>query len=245
MQCAALRGGILKGLAYPLVVTCLAAVILLFIIICVGGNAQRILIDFDVSLPAITIVFFWWRDIGLWLLAGLVAGVIGAVLVVRWRLNEAGWRRLLATVPIVGPIWHWSALAEWSSLLGLLLRHEIPLPLALRLAAEGVSDANVARLSMGMADGVSRGRSLSQAMTSVHEIPASLVPLVNWGEKAGSLAESLGTGRELLEQRVRTRSCCLQTILPWILFIAIGCGVFFVVGSLFVPLISLIQALSG
>ena len=53
------RGGILKGLAYPLVVTCLAAVILLFIIICVGGNAQRILIDFDVSLPAITIVFFW------------------------------------------------------------------------------------------------------------------------------------------------------------------------------------------
>ncbi len=63
-------------------------------------------------------------------------------------------------------------------------------------------------------------------------------------EEAGGLADSLEMGREMLEERVRSRSLWLQTALPPSLFIAIGCSVLLVVGALLMPLAKLIQNLT-
>ena len=81
-------------------------------------------------------------------------------------------------------------------------------------------------------------------MASGHEWPAFLVPLIRWGEETGTLADALGAGREMLEERVRMRSLLLQMALPPVLFIAIGCLVLFLVGAMFMPMLSLIQGLS-
>jgi type II secretory pathway component PulF len=144
----------------------------------------------------------------------------------------------------MGPVWHWSGLMEWSSLMGVLIRYQVPLPLALRLAAEGVSNPNVGQISMSLAEGVARGRSLAEAMSDRREVPASLVPLVRWGETMGNLAEALGAGREMLQERVHSRSLWMRMALPPVLFIVIGSCVLFVVLALFMPLIMLIQKLS-
>ncbi len=81
-------------------------------------------------------------------------------------------------------------------------------------------------------------------IASHRQIPASLVPLIRWGEEAGGLADSLEMGREMLEERVRLRSLWLQTALPPGLFIAIGCSVLLVVGALLMPLGSLMNSLT-
>ena len=104
-------------------------------------------------------------------------------------IGAGSWQRLLATLPVMGPIWHWSGLMEWSSLLGVLIRYQVPLPLALRLAAEGVSNPNVGQISLSLAEGVAHGRSLAEMMSDRRDVPASLVPLVRWGETVGNLAE--------------------------------------------------------
>jgi type II secretory pathway component PulF len=49
----------------------------------------------------------------------------------------------------------------------------------------------------------------------------------------------------MLEKRVRVRLLLLQAILPPVLFIVIGCNILFVVTGLQMPLISLINGLSG
>lgn len=244
-QVASLRGGILGALAYPLLVACLAMAILSFFIFFVVGGFESIFTDFNTRLPAITLALFWWYHEGMWLSAGLLVGLVILVALTRWYLGPANWQGLLARVPVIGPLFHLWALAEWFGLLGVLVRHEIAAPDALRFAADGMPNAHVKQLSMTLADGVSRGRSLSQVMATHRQIPASLAPVVRWGEKAGNLAESLGAVREILEERVRMRSFWLQTILPPCLFIAIGCGVFLVIGGLFMPLITLISHLSG
>jgi type II secretory pathway component PulF len=241
---ASLRGAIFSATAYPLLVACLAAAIFLFILIYIAGTWQRLFQDFGMELPLTTQLLFWWRNVGLWWMAGLLVGLALIAAVLRRRLGRARWHRLLATLPMVGPLWHWSGLAEWCSLLVVLVRHQIPLPEALRLAAEGISNAHVGQLSLALAEGVCRGRSLSQGIASLHQLPASLVPLVRCGEKTGNLAESLATGREMLEDRVRARSFWLQMILPPILFVAIGCMVFLIIGALFMPVFSLVQVLS-
>jgi len=146
---------------------------------------------------------------------------------------------------MVGPIWHWLGLLEWIGLVKALVRHQVPLFDALRLSANSVSDPSIAQVTQGLADGVARGRSLSQTMQAQRAVPASLVPLVRWGEEAGMLAESLDIGSEMLQERVRLRSHWLHMAVPPILLITIASGIPLFFGALVLPLISLISSLTG
>ncbi len=239
-----LQRSIRLAFAYPLLVVCLAAIVLLFIIGYTAGIYDQLLEEFGVELPTLTRVLFWWRDTGIWLALGVafVATLAGGI--IRMRVGRAGWLRLVSTLPILGPLWHWSALAEWAGLLSVLIKHEIPLPQALRLASAGVGNANVGRLSAELAECAGQGQSVSQAMSTDPQFPRSLVPLVRWGEQAGMLSEAFATGHDMFAERARTRALLLQTVLPPVLFIAIGCTVLFVVGALFAPIGLLIHHLS-
>ena len=240
----ALRRSIASGFTYPLVVMCLATVVLLFLIAFAAGSYEQMYEEFELTLPLFTMLFLWWRHIGLWLIVGaLVVGLLVAV-AVRVRRGRAGWLRLVATIPLFGSLWRWSGFAEWTSLLSVLVRNQIPLPEALRLSGEGVSNEHVGEISHLLADGAEKGQAVWRLLSANREAPASLVPLFRWGEEKGMLAEAFGTGRQMLEARVRVRSLLLQSILPPILFIAIGCSVLFVVGALFAPLVEMIGSLS-
>jgi type IV pilus assembly protein PilC len=129
--------------------------------------------------------------------------------------------------------------------MGILLRHNIPLPEALRMTADGVGSNHVRNLSVTLANGVATGRSLSQLLASGRGMPRSLAPLVRWGEQTNTLADALTTGSDMYQNRVRRRSLLLQSILPPGMFIALGGCILFVVVSLFIPLVSLVQGLSS
>ncbi|MDI9444837.1 MAG: type II secretion system F family protein [Planctomycetota bacterium] len=241
---ASLRQSIRDGLAYPLLVLGMATVILALVIVFVAGGFEEIYDEFAVQLPAVTVVFFGFRRAAGWLLplVAALALILGTLL--RWRLGRAGWHRLLSSAPVLGPICHWLGLLEWIGLLQVLVRNGMTLFDALRLSAGGTSNANVGQIARALAEGVGRGRSLSQAIASQRQLPASLVPLVRWGEQAGGLVESLAMGCEMLEDRIRMRSLWLHAALPPLLFLSIGCVVLLVVGALFFPLIHLVSSLS-
>jgi type II secretory pathway component PulF len=162
----------------------------------------------------------------------------------RLLYGRAAWLRFVSTVPVLGPLSLWSGVAQWCGLLSVLIKYQIPLPEALRLAAAGSRNAYVGSLSAALADGAAKGRGVSQMLAANRRWPASLRPLVRWGEQSDTLAEALSTAGEMLRQRVRKRALMLQTVLPPILFIAIGCGVVGTVCSLFMPLIAMIEGLS-
>lgn len=240
-----LRQSVGGGFAYPLVVVCLATILLLSILFFVAGTYQQMFEDFQFNLPVLTMVLFWWRDVGVWLVFGVVVLGLLAIAVIRLRQGRAGWLRLVATIPLFGPLWHWSGFAEWLGLLSVLVRNQIPLPEALRLAGDGVSNDHVGGISRWLADGAEEGQTVWQMLSTTRRAPNSLIPLVRWGEEKGSLTDAFCTGREMFEARVRVRSLLLQTILPPILFVTIACCAVFVVSSLFLPMATMIQGLSG
>lgn len=241
---ASIRQSIRDGLAYPLLVVGLAVAILTFIVVFVAGGFEDIFDEFGVKLPAVTIIFLKFRHAAAWLLPLVAAAVAAFVLLLRWGLGRAGWHRLAGSAPVFGPIWQWLSLLEWMGLLRVLIRNGMPPFDALKLSAAGTSNANVSRLALALAEAVARGRSLSQAIAAERQLPASLLPLIRWGEQAGGLVESLAMGCEMLEDRVRMRSFWLHAALPPLLFLTIGCVVLFVIGALFMPLVSLISSLS-
>lgn len=235
---------IVAALAYPTFVFVFAAMIFVCFHKFVVSEFRVILDEFGLTLPLVTKMMFQISEIGLTGLLGLIPMLLVIVLAVRFGAGAARWRRVLATVPLIGPLWYWSAVAQWSRLLALLVDQELPLPAALRSAADGVEDANVRQVSQMLADQISAGRSLSQAIEASERLPLLMVPLVSWGERSGSLPESLRTVADMYESRVRMRTGLVRTVAPPLLFLGVIGSIVPMTLALFVPLISLIQSLS-
>jgi general secretion pathway protein F len=179
----------------------------------------------------------WW----LILLPPSIALVAGVFVVLRrsWR------HRVLATLPLVGNMFHWCGVAQGTRALGHLLRQQQPLPAALRISSQGLRDANVAEVWNQLADEVEAGRALSAAMLANYRLPASVAPLVHWGERTAQLPAALIIVSEMLEGRAQLRAQLVRTIFPPLMFIVIAGGGLFVAMALMLPLISLITNLSG
>jgi type II secretory pathway component PulF len=240
----ALRREITRGYAYPLIVVAMASVIVIGTGYFVVGGMRAMMEEFELRLPFATEVLFWWRGTGIWVLGGFLLALVILALLYRLLGGAARWRRLLAAMPLFGVLWLWTGVAEWAGLLSVLLRHQVPLPEALRWAGRGARDASIGQLSRRLADGVARGRLLSQLMYSTRLIPASIIPLVEWGERSGGLSDSFRAGQEMFTKRARMRAHMLQAVVPPLLFLGVGSVVLFMVSALFLPLVSLISALS-
>jgi hypothetical protein len=152
--------------------------------------------------------------------------------------------RILPTAPLFGPLLLWQAIAEWARLVALLLEARVPLPDAIELASQGVRSASIARAMHPIAQGVRQGHGLAMLIEHSFWLPASLGPLVAWGQKTGQLSEALRTAAEMFDGRVRLRATLLKQIVPPIMFLLVAACLGIVVTALFSPLIKMIQMLS-
>ena len=95
-----------------------------------------------------------------------------------------------------------------------------------------------------MADEVDKGRVLYESMADRRQFPASMIPLVEWGQRAPALPDAFRAVAEMFEGRVRSQSSLLEAILLPVMFLTIVAfaGVFVI--AMMLPMISLIQKLS-
>ena len=116
---------------------------------------------------------------------------------------------------------------------------------SLRIAASGVQSKALEQVSLGLAHNAERGIALSDSLASGARLPGEFLPIIRWGEDTGELSEAFAVIRDIFVRRVQRRSLMLQSILPPIMFVTAGSLVAFFVVALFMPLVSLISALSG
>lgn len=231
------------SLAYPVLLLVVATAIGVGVSVGLIRSLVDVLAGLEVKLPAFTRCFIWLEQTGLkWGLALLVAGFLGALLF-RALGGAARWRRAVSSLPLVGVLWHWSGVAELARLVAVLVEDGVPLAASLRLAAAAACDADMREVGGSLAAGVEQGGRLSDRMAASSRVPASLVPIVRWGERTGRLPESLRVAAEMFEGRLQLRAELVRTILPPLVFVVVASGVLFVLAALFLPMISLIQGL--
>jgi type IV pilus assembly protein PilC len=209
-----------SALAYPTVLLVLALGIFLLFASLLAPAMRSMFIDFDFELPVISRWLLWVGEWGTTLFLGALAGAAIAVIIARLAMGAARWRWLVAQIPLFGPLWHWTAVAEMCRLLSALVKRSVPVPESLRLTADGMSDANVAAACRELAAGVDEGRELAMLVVLSSRLPASMAPLVRWGDVTGQLGEALDAAAEMFEGRVRMRAALLRSVLPPFVFIA-------------------------
>jgi type II secretory pathway component PulF len=241
---AELHRRVAHALAYPFVLLLFMTALAVFAGLYVVDSFEKIFRDFGTQLPYLTQLIIWEARPMMWFFVGL-AGVATVVPLLLWIAPPAGWLwPMVYRLPLVGPLLRWSHLAQFARLMGLLLEQQVPLPDALRVTAAGLQNGNLARGCRRAADDAERGRPLDESLAARRQFPASLIPVIQWGQQAAAVPDAFRAAAEMFEGRSRTQGTLLESMLLPLMFLAIVVFVGVFVVAMFLPLIGLIQRLS-
>ncbi|SIO07934.1 general secretion pathway protein F [Singulisphaera sp. GP187] len=243
-----LRRSLWLRLAYPTFTIALAVVVFVFVCVVLVTGFSRIFQDFGMPIPVLTGIVFQvakavdraWLPLLQGLIGLAVLGVI-ASLVLRTDVR----RSLAWVIPLIGPVWHLSDLAEFSHLLALLLESEVPLREALPMAGAAVRNSEIASGTKQAAQEIAEGRSLALALTRPSLFPHGFARIIDWAEKHRGMPEALHMAGEMFEAQARSQASFVSTVCGILAIWSILCGIVVVVVAIFFPLISLINRLSG
>lgn len=159
----------------------------------------------------------------------------GKMWIDRWKLR----------IPLLGQIIEKASLARFSGTLGLLLDAGIELPKAIRLASEGTGNKTVEHLLKNVSNEVELGQTLSDSIDKSGVMPSTLAWRVGVGEETGTLPDALIKLSQLYAKQVDSLVTSLAGMIEPLLIIFIGTGVAMLVLGMFLPLVAIINNLSG
>ena len=231
------------SLAYPAISLVLTLVVFLFLTSTIGPAFKELMQDFRMRLPLPTKVFFWLGDVALPVAVTLLVTVVLGLVILRVFAGQAAISQLVSALPIAGKLCHWSAAAEGLRAIGLLVENQIPLPEALELAGDGVSDAYIGNCCRLLGKRVEDGQPLWEALLRTRFFPMAIIPVIRQGEHQGTLDESLRTAAKMLEDRVHNRSTLVIQILPPLIFVLVALMVGMLFTAIYLPMGGLLRGL--
>ncbi len=239
------------ALLYPLFVACLATLVLTFYCSFLAPKMISLFRELGMSddnFPTITLVLLWVSQVVPKIVTPLfLAALVAVVIYFVYRRSAAGrlelsywWLR----VPVLGQLAFSAAVARMLATLGLLIRHRVAAPQALRLAGEA-SGSEALTAAMRRAEAVAAG---GESLTASLREAGTLAPAFLWrlgsAEHSGTLPEACGViaGLYVAQTEALTRRTMglvepFAILLLGLVVAAVGLG-------MFLPLISIISELS-
>jgi general secretion pathway protein F len=237
-----LRRGFLRFAVYVVTGLVLAAAVLSLVSIA-GGQFGQVFEQIDIEMPAATAFVVWTGSrpaVAVSIAAGLVVAAAGALLFVRWLFNRT---RIGYWVPAWGWIQRHRDLALLCTTLALRLEASAPMPESLA-AAEAVIPNRYLRARLARVRArVSEGEALSTALFYERFFPRTLAWAVSLAEARDDVPSTFHLfGRLYATELARGFEVLLMVLTPLGVLI-VGNGAILAIGSLFLPLISLMQGI--
>ncbi len=244
---ARLRQTLWPLLSYPIMVVIAMMLVLWFIATRLTPQFRVIFHDFRTSLPWLTDTVM---DVGDWLPQILLVVVCifaaFALLILFLKLSGRSGLiadRLLIWIPVIGPVLRASLLARWIDALRLGIEAGLDLPHAVDLASEATASHRL---------GV-EGRQLVETLVSGkganffpgHLIPQTVPAAIELSSRAGDLESTLATLTRMYQDQAEQRVRLVPVVFTPIALFLIAGTVTITVVAMFLPLVKLIQSVSG
>jgi general secretion pathway protein F len=239
----ALRAKLIGATLYPVIVSLIAIVIVIFLVTYVVPQVASVFASSKRALPFLTVAMLsisaFLRGWG-WLIALLLAAG-GALLA--WLLKneafrerfDAGWLEL----PLVGRLARGYNAARFAGTLAMLAGAGVPILKALQAAAETLSNRAMRVDAMDALVQVREGAPLASALAGKKRFPGLLAMFSRLGEQTGRLPQMLDRAAKQLGAEVQRRALQLATILEPLLIVAMGGVVMLIVLAVLLPIIQL------
>ncbi len=151
----------------------------------------------------------------------IIVAIVAALAVTSF-LRGAAWTRPLARmalhVPFVGSALKTLALARFTWALQLVFDTPMDLRKALPLALDATANDYYSRHSAEVARSISRGTTVTEALTLTNAFPRELLDAIDVGERAGNLVETMRRQSEDYQQRAASAMSLLAQLLGYLVW---------------------------
>src|SRR3982751_1700256 len=250
-KAAKLKKKVIGAMIYPAVVITIAIGIVTMIMIFVIPKFKQIFVDFHLKLPGVTqllldISEFMAEQYG-W--AYLLFSPVIFTLVYRLiRMSEGGryfTDMIKLKIPILGGILSKTSIARFTRTLGTLISAGVPILDAINITKETSGNEVYARALQKVHDAIREGESMADPLRQTKVCDAIVVNMIDVGEETGDLDKMLLKVADNYDADVDVLVASLISILEPVMVVILGVIVGFIVIALFMPMISLIQGISG
>lgn len=242
-----LRQAIWRAVAYPIGVTITFGIVGAFIMYRVIPQFREIFNDFRTSLPTLTEavleVSSWFRE-GPGAMVVLVAICLIVVLCMMVSASPALFDSLILPLPALGTALKRARLAQWCNALRLGVEGGIALPQALKLAASAVGSPALTADTNQLIAAVEAGKPMTEVRHLIVITP-SVTAALELASVSRNLPEALQTLATMFVEQTEAKIRILPAVLTPALMFFIGCAILVMVIALFLPLVKLIQGVSG
>lgn len=237
-----------KGaMIYPIAVVIVAAVILGFIMTKVVPQFEKMFKDLEQALPAPTQLLLAMSEAvqSWWFLAPLVVGLMffGFKLIGRSDKGGVAIDRFKLYMPIFGIIVRKSTISRFCRTLGTLIASGVPILEALSIVREAVGNRVIANAIADVHGSIREGETIAEPLAASGVFDPLLVNMIDIGEETGELDKMLNKIADNYDLDVDVLVESLSSLLEPVLIVGMGLVVGFIVVSLFLPLLSIIQKL--
>jgi type IV pilus assembly protein PilC len=249
-KAAKLKRKVVGALIYPAAVISFAVAIVTGIMIIVIPKFKEIFLDFDVALPKPTLILIGLSD---WFVLGtppgwavLLFSPIAAAMLFKLVRSSQGGRYATDLVglklPILGSILEKTSVARFARTLGTLITAGVPILEAILITKETAGNEVFARAMQSVHDSIREGESFASPLRATKVVDGLVVNMIDVGEETGELDKMLMKIADTYEDEVDTLVAGLFSLIEPVMVIFLGLIVGFIVVSLFLPLVSLIEA---
>jgi type IV pilus assembly protein PilC len=246
-----IKGKVVSAMIYPIVVLCIAMIILSFLLVFIVPQFQKIFADAlpGQSLPGITlfVIFLSHLFVAQWylILGGIALLVIGYKVFAATPAGAVILDRIALRLPIFGDLLSKTAISRFSRTLGTLISSGVPILQALNITRETAGNYVVAGAIGKIHDSVKEGESVVGPMESSGVFPPMVTSMVQVGEETGQLPDMLVKVADVYEGEVDNVVASLTSILEPIMIVMLAVIVGTIVVALFLPMVKLITGMSA
>ena len=240
-----LIGKVKAAMAYPILMTAVAAGVIVFLMAFVIPNIADIFLDMNRTLPAPTVIlisfslFIKTHFIAISIFAGAGAALAGSY--VKSKKGKFHWDRAKLKLPICGDLIMKVEITRLTRTLGVMLKSGITILDALEIARGVVQNSYITSHFKQINDNITKGNPIADSLKATGLFPPIIHHTIAIGEMSGNLDEQLMNIADIYDEEIDTLTRSLTTLIEPIILIIMGLVVGFIVLALLLPIFEINQ----
>jgi type IV pilus assembly protein PilC len=244
-----IKGKVKAALFYPVAVLIVAVAILTLLMVMVVPKFKDVFAGMGVEMPKFTLFVLACSDaIRLHILPtlGCVAVVVTLfVLAIKTKIGHYIWDKFKLKMPVLGPVISRHSIARFTRTLGTLVSSGVPILQALTIVKETAGNVIISNAIAGVHESVKEGETITAPLEASGVFPPMVVSMVDVGEQTGALPEMLLKISDNYDEEVDNAVASMTSLLEPIMIVFLAVVVGSIVIAMFLPLIAMINNLSG
>jgi len=247
-----LRRKVRSAMTYPCIVMVVALIIVIGLVTFILPKFMQLFLDLGMqkdSMPLPTVMlmnFSHFLTSKWWIVLLMVAAFYASFrMFVRTRVGRRTYDRAKLKAPVFGKLNHKICLARFSRTLSTLLISGVAILQALETVSGTVANEIIGDAILEARSRIREGDRIADPLQKSKMFPPMVVQMISIGEESGALDQMLTRVADFYESEVDAALQSLTSAIEPLLIVFLGGAVGFIVISMFMPLIAIIQSLTS